>query len=422
MKVSETAYTLAIVIEDGTQYDISDFAEDLAWEEPEKELATSISFTCVTGNLKLSSILKLGCIAAVLSKGKEVARGTINRVRQKETSEGVKRTVLAYDELYPLQMSEDQLYFPAGQTTKAVLTQIFNDWSIPLGKYEGADVEHEKLLYRSGSLSEIILDILDDAVKKGGPPSLLRASGGKVEVIEKGSNKIIYLFDADDTASVEQESSITDLITRVKVVGKEDQTTGLPPVEAVLNGMTEFGVRQRIYNREKDATTEEAQKAAQVILDEKGKPKSSLIIKSPDVPEMRKGDMIFVHYAEIIGYFYVDGIHHDANSGYMTLQISQSPTFDSVIDYLAEIGVINSPDYWKAHADDTPYVKGLIEKAAGLITTAGTRCSTVKEGIDALVAAGIITTPAYWENKGGNVGELLKALGGAVKASGGKIT
>ena len=422
MKVSETIYTLAIVGEDGTQYDISEFAEDLGWEENERELATSMSFSVGTDNAKLNALVKLGCVALVLVGEDECARTTINRARQKKSSDKVSLTISAYDELYPLQRSEDQLYFPAGQTTKAVLTQILGDWGITFGKYEGADVTHEKLVFRTGSLADSILDILDDAVKKGGDPSVLRAAKGSVEVVKRGGNKTVYLFDEDDTISVEQETSITELVTRVKIVGKEDATEGLPPVEALLNGLTEFGIRQRIYTREKDATTAEAQTAAQAILDEKGKVKKSMAIKSPDVPQMRKGDAIFVHIGEIVGYFYVEGIRHDATTGTMTLDIKELPMLDKSIDKLADLGVLNSPDYWKEHAEDTPYVDALIEKAAAVITEDGPRCATLEEGIQALTDAGIITTPAYWSDKGGNVAELIMALGGAVLASGATIT
>ena len=83
MRVSDTDYTLVIVTEDGTQYDISDFAEDLGWEENEKELASHLSFTVGTDNEELASLIKIGCVAAVLTDGVERTRGTIQRARVK---------------------------------------------------------------------------------------------------------------------------------------------------------------------------------------------------------------------------------------------------------------------------------------------------------------------------------------------------
>lgn len=421
MKVSETVYSLVMVDESGGQYDISDFAEDLGWEENEKELATHLSFTAATSNDALPPLLKPGCIAIVMVGGEERARATINRNKSKRTSDGDHFTIGAYDDLYPLQTSEDQLYFSAGQSTKTILSQIFDEWGIPMGEYTGADVTHEKLVFRSGTLADIILEILDDAKKKGGPHTIIRANQGKVDVVLRGSNETVYLFDEDDTVSIEQETSIAELVTRVKIVGKEDATDGLPPVEAVLNGMTEFGVRQRIYAREQDATTEEAQAAAKAILDEEGKVKTTVSLNAPDVPEMRKGDNVFVHIGGIAGYYYVTAIRHDASTGRMTIDVVANPSVEQSIDKLADLGVLNSPDYWKENYDQTSYVDTLIEKSAAVITTNGPRCATVEEGVAALTAAGIITTPAYWSVQTGNVGELIKALGGAVLASGAQI-
>ena len=157
MRVSDTNYTLVIVSEDGTQYDISDFAEDLGWEENEKELASHLSFTVGTDKAELAALIKIGCIAAVLTDGVERTRGIINRAKVKTSGMKEIRVVTAYDELYPLQASDEQYIFPAGQTTKAIISQILNDWGVPLGKYTGANVTHEAFVFRVGSLADIVL-------------------------------------------------------------------------------------------------------------------------------------------------------------------------------------------------------------------------------------------------------------------------
>ena len=323
MRVSDTNYTLVIVAEDGTQYDISDFAEDLGWEENEKELAVSMSFTVGSDNQQLTSLIKIGCIAAVLTDGVERTRAIINRARVKISSGREVRAVTAYDELYPLQTSEEQFLFPAGQSTKSVITQILDEWGVPLGKYAGANVTHERLVFRTGTLAEILLDILDDAVKKGGEKSILRATQGQIEVITRGSNETVYELDEGDTISVEHETDITGLVTRVKVRGQSSDKEGIPPVEATVNGLTQFGIRQKIIHREKDATVAEAQTAAQKILDEEGKIKRTQSITAPDAADLRKGDRVYVYVGELSGYFYVSGVKHDAAAGTMTLELEE---------------------------------------------------------------------------------------------------
>lgn len=330
MKVSDTNYELIVVAEDGKQYDISDFAEDLGWAENEKELATTITFTVGTDDETLHETIKIGRIVAVLSGGTERARAVINKAKVKVANNKTTVTVTAYDELYSLQTSEDQYYFSAGMTTKTIINQILSECGISISNYSGADVTHERLVFRSGSIADTILDILDDAEKKGGASSTIRATQGQFEVVPKGSNETIFIFDEDDTVSAEQETSIADLITRVKVVGQEDKTTGIPAVEAVLNGLTQFGVRQKIYRREKDATAAEAQSAAQKILDEKGIIKKTQTVQAPDAPELRRGDIIHVDIGELSGDFFVTGIRHAADSGTMTMNI-KSCTEETVV-------------------------------------------------------------------------------------------
>ena len=45
---------------------LPDFAEDLGWEENEKELASHLSFTVGTDNEELASLIKIGCVGRFL--------------------------------------------------------------------------------------------------------------------------------------------------------------------------------------------------------------------------------------------------------------------------------------------------------------------------------------------------------------------
>lgn len=92
----------------------------------------------------------------------------------------------------------------------------------------------------------------------------------------------------------------------------------------------------------------------------------------------------------------------------------------AAIAKLARLGVINSPDYWNkmVEAGTVRFLDILLNKAAAKITKAGPRSSTPINGVGALVAVGVIDTPDYWMEKYPsvpNLGDLLCALGGAVK-------
>ena len=167
--IANVQYRLVIMDEKGKQYNIKDYVDDLGWEQGEKELSTRISFT--TRNEKstqglLSSIAKLGCLVGIFAtdgkKDEEVARGYITTWKPSYSSDSDRFDVKCYDNLYNLQESQDNIYYSSGIGTKSAITKIFDNWEIPLGSYSGPNETHAKLAYKSESLADVILDILDE--------------------------------------------------------------------------------------------------------------------------------------------------------------------------------------------------------------------------------------------------------------------
>ena len=87
--LSEIRYVLRAMDENGIQYDISDYVQNLGWEENENELSVRLSFTAKNDETSkgfLSDIIKPGClVAAYASCGAfqedEVARGYADILR-----------------------------------------------------------------------------------------------------------------------------------------------------------------------------------------------------------------------------------------------------------------------------------------------------------------------------------------------------
>lgn len=324
--VSELKYSVFIVNSSGKKIEITDYIEDLGWEENEEEISIRSSFTVKNDKLSsnyISQTAKPGCliiIAASTGKTmKEVARGyvtTWNPILQ-NASNTFKCT--NYDELYNLQKSQDNRYFAKGTGTKNAIKKILNDWKVPIGKYEGPNVKHSKKKYNNEYLSDMILDLLDDAKKKGKGKYIIRASGGKTSIVPYGSNDTIYVFDKTNTKVVNHSRSTAELVTRVRVFGKEEKNEY--KVCATLNGLTKYGVRQRIYTRGSDETLKDAKEAAQEILDEKGDIERSITLQAPDIPSIRKGDVVYVMVKVATGYYYVTSIRHDADEYSMTMEL-----------------------------------------------------------------------------------------------------
>lgn len=327
--ITKIKYQLIIMTEDSKKYDISECLESLGWEENENELATRITFNACNkkiGNHRISSLAKPGCMVFVYAKSnlkkEEVARGYITDWKPTLSGQTEKFEATCYDELYNLQQSQDNIYYAAGISTKSAIKKIFDAWKIPLGKYDGPDVTHGKLIYKSESLSEALLDILEDAKKKGGEKAIIRAEKGKVNILKQGSNKIVYRFEADNTVLTNLSMSTAELVTRVKIIsnGDDDKRS---KVEAVINGLTEYGIRQKIYVRNKEDSLSDAKKAAQDIINEKGKVQKEISVQVPDVPCIRKGDLVQLNVGTLKGNYLVKSIQHDADNISMSMELKK---------------------------------------------------------------------------------------------------
>lgn len=343
--VKDIQYRLIVVDSDGIQRNIRDYVTDLGWEHNEKEIASRISFTAVNEKVDdkyLSDFLKPGCLVAIYAndgqKDDEIVRGNI--VDWKPSNSGGERkiTIKAYDNLYDLQQSQDSVYYSAGSQTQAVITNLMEQWGLAY-EYAAGSAIHEKLVFKAKNASDIITDILDDAMKKGVEKCLVSSDKGTVKIHPCGDNSPIYCFEADNSESITHTLSTSGMVTRVKVVAQADDE-GRSSVEATLNGLTEYGIRQKIYTRDKDATLAEAQSAAQAILDEDGTVQETISVQATDIPWIKKGDVIHISADSLDGYYYVLGISHDIDTMSMTMQVKKAE-----IRTVEENAVIEKKDY-----------------------------------------------------------------------------
>lgn len=191
--LSNIKYHVVIMDESGNQYNIRDWIQNLGWEENENEISVRSSFTVrndKTAKGYLSNLIKPGCLIGIFASdgttAEEVARGYIETWNLIEKNSGNYLKCTCYDELYQLQKSQDNRYYPSGTGTKSALQGIFDDWEIPQGDYKGPNASHGKMVYHNQYLSDIMLELLDDAVKRGEEKCMIRAIKGNASVIPWG--------------------------------------------------------------------------------------------------------------------------------------------------------------------------------------------------------------------------------------------
>lgn len=326
------SYHLVLVTEENKKYNITDFVEDLGWEELENELAARLS--CKTKNDKttkgrISSLAKPGCYLYLYYRYKngtsnEVMRGRIVDWNPSAKSSSQPLQLKAYDSLYDLQESEDCVYFSSGSGTKQIIQNLFSRWNIPIGKYTGPDVAHGAIKEDKKKLGTMVKDILDEAKKKGGGDSVIRSVQGKAQILSIGSNKNIYYFaETENLTSVSHKISTSGMVTRVKILGEANDDERRP-VEATVDGQTKYGIRQRILARGNDESIDDAKKEAQEIIDDEGKPKEEIKVVSIDVPIIRKGDIIRLKMSTGSGYYWVTAVTHDCDKMEMTMSLKKT--------------------------------------------------------------------------------------------------
>ncbi len=379
-------YYAVVMDASGNQYNIGDFIQNLGWEENENEISMRLSFTVrnhETAKGYLSSLIKPGCLIGIFATdgviSEEVARGYVENWNQVEKNSENSLKCTCYDELYKLQKSQDNRYYPSGTGTKSAIEEIFNDWEILQGDYKGPNASHGKTVCNNKYLSDIILEFLDDAVKKGEKKCMIQAAKGYTSVIPWGSNKTVYVFCVENTQSFSKNISTENLITRVKVVGQADKQ-GKHSVEATLNGAVQYGIRQRIYTRGKEETLSDANLAAQKILEDEGKIEKKMAVQAPDVPFIRKGDLVYIISSITSSYYYVKSIQHNAESYNMSMDLEyvESEEISGDSDNGQEKKAYQVGDIVNFHGG-THYVSSYSD-AKGYPASAGKAKITIKNG------------------------------------------
>lgn len=318
MQPLSATYTCKIYTQGGTVHDVTGAVMSLKLSEGANEIAQKAAVEIV--NILVNGVwflnqVDLGDQLLVFASdnehgNQEIFRGTIWEWDYKSSKDKILK-LTAYDHLIYTQNSKDNRFYKAGKSTKSIVSDVAEDWGIPIS-YNYSSITHEKVLIKNKTISDIFIDLLDEAKKKsGGEKYIIRSEKGTMQIMQRGSNTQIYQFFAkENTISTSHKKSLDGVVTRVVITGKEGSDTHAP-VEATVDGDTSLGVLQEIITRDADTTLGDAKKEAEGILAEKGKPTETFSFNAPDVPWLRKGDKVYVEAGNLIDTFYITSITHD---------------------------------------------------------------------------------------------------------------
>ena len=326
MDIALIDYDAELVTEDGAIYDLDNALISLTWEEQEGQLAQKAALTLAnpsTGNLL--SLAKPGCIIRIYanwgSGRKRLFEGTIWEWNY-TSAQAKELSLIVYDPMIRLQQSKDIKYFSPGMTTPAILGNICGDWGIPLDYKWNQQITHEKKVFNGEPVSDMISKLLEEVHQQTGIRYVILYKDGKLTVSDYGTNEDVYIFDGSNTIRTTDKLSISSLVTRVKIIGKEDNK-GRSSVEAVVDGDMRFGVLQEVIKRDGNKSIGTAMSEAQATLKERGKPDESIMLNSPDLPFLRKGDAVEIAAGNLLGTFFVLGVSHNATQKQMTMTLKR---------------------------------------------------------------------------------------------------
>lgn len=322
MNVRETEYIVRAILQDGSTLDLTPALARLSWQDPADEVARRANLTLAqvkTDKGWLNQLLPICTAIQITANGTEVFYGVVWEWEYESTNSRL-ITLTCYDHFIYAQNSKTFAYFPAGKTTKDIVSKICSDNGISCD-YQWQSATHDKLVFRGAYIADQIMDTLDEARKRLGQRYVATFAGGTLTVQGEAYNKDVYVFKATESVmSTSERVTMDGLVTQVAIYGAED-SEDRRQLEAIVPGKTEYGALQEVVLMTASSKLADAKKDAQGILDENGEPGRTITASTPDVPFIRKGWKVKMEAGSLLGYYIVKGVTHNATDRTMTMEL-----------------------------------------------------------------------------------------------------
>lgn len=303
--VDNPVYT-TYIISKNTKYNISGAVESLDFNDQDKQFAQSVTIRLFNQKIKeewLNTIFQVRDRIEIYADDgatkDEVFRGFIWTKSYDSRNRGKVLSLKCYDNLIYMQESEDYEFFASGKSTKDVISALCSKWGVKL-EYSYESITNSKLVLR-GNLADIFTaDVLDLVKDRTGRKYVIRSEKDIIKIMPVGQNKTIYnLKRKENVISTSSEHTMEGMVTKVVILGKEDENKRAP-VEATVSGQTEaYGTLQKVINKDDNTSLADAKKEAQNMIDKDGKPKWTYDVEAVDIPWIRKGDKVYVHAGDM---------------------------------------------------------------------------------------------------------------------------
>lgn len=323
VEIAKNKYMVKALLESGEILNLTDICTSLSWGDDKGGIAQKAEIALANTKIEHQYISDVICLCTriyIYANEIEVFRGIVSEWSYSSELEK-ELSLTAYDSMIYTTQSKSDSYFSSGMSTQSIVESICGEWNIPLS-YTWESWEHGKVPLQGKALSDQITEVLDEAQTKLDTKYVMVMVKDTLEIKPKGSNQDVFVFHANNIISTNNSLSLSSLVTKVLIVGKSEEEKRRPILETI-DGKLEYGVLQEIVTKDTNKTLEDARKEAETLLKEKGKPEETIEISAPDVPQIRKGDKIKVMAGNLSGYFFVEGINHNATDKTMDMELSR---------------------------------------------------------------------------------------------------
>lgn len=220
-----------------------------------------------------------------------------------------------------IEESEDEYLFKEGTTATQRANQLCNDWGIPIGDFANTGKSLSKSSPRVGDIYGMMLDHLKETAQKGGKLFRYRFQN-KLDLIEIGKNKKVHDI-SNILENIKQTGSLDGAVTKVKVLGKQEDEKKSPILGVFEKNSKEIGTIQKIIQDEKIEDVATAKEKAESLF---SSGKKGISVSGIDIPEIRAGDKVILNGFEI----YVTEVKHKLGEpGTMDLTLEPLETIRS---------------------------------------------------------------------------------------------
>lgn len=311
-------YKVSIITTSSIKYDVTEAMTALTLQEMDGEIAQRVTIKLAdveAGGGRLSGLFsemnRVFVYANDGSGNEEVFRGFIWELSDTQKKENELQLV-CYDNLIFFMESEEYQYFSAGYSTKSICSTLCNNWGVKL-LYNYAYITHPKMPLR-GNLADIFLtDLLEEVRKKTGYKSVMRSIKDVVHIDGIGSNTTLYKICSGENGNaieVGSTKSMHGVITKVVIIGKEDDNDRAQVEDVVSGNTSRYGTLQKVVSVSSGTTLAEVKKEASQTIKEYGKPKKTYTVTCVNIPWIRKGDRVNVVAGNMNGNYIVKSITH----------------------------------------------------------------------------------------------------------------